>query len=118
MKALTGIYFLIKISDVVVNIFAGLPMGETVRNYRKSHVLHHAHLGDYQLDPHIRSHRRYGFDDFKPHNMKFLASYLTLLINFRSWRDSMVGSFFELSKREVIAVISWWILVLAADSSR
>lgn len=106
----------IKVNDVVVNIFAGLPMGETVRNYRKSHVMHHACLGDFELDPDIRSHRRYGFDDFKSHEVGFMRNYLALLMNFKSWRDSMVGSFFELSKREVIVVVSWWIIFLAAIS--
>lgn len=99
-------------NDRMTNLLAAFPMLESVESYRKSHVKHHRGLGIIGLDPDLESHRRYGYDDHNPPTARAFSTYLKLAFNHTSWRDSGLGSFFDLQPPEKRAVMIWWIAAL------
>jgi fatty acid desaturase len=104
------------LNDRLADLLSAFPMFETVNNYRKSHMRHHLYLGVPGQDPDLESHRRYGFDDLKPSMDFSLLTYLGLVFNIRSWRDSVLGSFLDLPLREKGFVAAWWMCSLTVIS--
>ena len=101
-----------KLNDLITDLAAALPMGETVRNYRKSHSKHHKYLGVMSDDPDLESHRRYGFDDFATKQISPIKTYFGMVFNWSSWRDSVAGSFPDLPKDEKLKTLAWWALTM------
>lgn len=98
-----------KLNDVITDIFAGFAMLSPIKTYRRSHLFHHKFLGDTNLDPDLRMHARYEYDDAKPPYSKWYKNILHLIFNFNSWIDSNFGSLQEMNVKQKIAVIIWWL---------
>lgn len=96
------------LNDLVADYLGALPNFDTVRSYRQSHMQHHRYLGSLR-DPDSLAHLSYEYDDRKPVRGSALRLYFRLLLNFRSWRDSMVGGLFSLSSLERLKVLCFWI---------
>lgn len=50
-----------KLNDVLANVLAGYPTASQVGSYRRSHVIHHAHLGS-KDDPDIQRYEKYNLE--------------------------------------------------------
>ena len=101
-------------NDRLTNLLAAFPMLESVQNYRSSHLKHHQYLGVDGQDPDLESHKRYGFDDYNPPTNKPFRTYIKLVFNLNSWKDSGIGAFFGLSRHEQGIIILWWVFGVAS----
>ncbi len=106
-----------KINDIVADIFGGFVMLSPVKLYRKSHLLHHKYLGHPELDPDLKMHSRYEYDDSGPPYTKWYKNVLHLLFNFNSWSDSNIGSLGEMNLRQKVLCILWWVTVFCIISA-
>lgn len=97
-----------RVNDIVANVFAALPMFDTVEGYRKSHLDHHRYLGDIEKDPDAKNHIRYGYDDLNPPTENPLGVYLSLLLNSNTFKDSTVSGLLSLPVRGFLKVVAWW----------
>ena len=95
-------------NDRLANVLAALPMGETVRNYRKTHMLHHQFLGIAGRDPDLDNHVRYGFAQIRRRTRSAGSSYVALAFNRPAWKDSFSTSIAKLNNQERFQIILWW----------
>lgn len=98
------------INDLIVNLGAASPMFDAVSLYRKSHKDHHSFLGT-KNDPDFLKHLEYGYGDENPKKKNSIKLFISLVINFRAWIDSITGSFFELKTNQKIQIALWWITI-------
>lgn len=101
-----------RLNDLLTDIFAGIPMLSFVKNYRKSHKLHHKFLGNINLDPDLKTHLNYGYNDYNPPYKKWWQNYFFLVANLNAIKDSTFGEFFllPLKKRLIFAL---WIFIFS-----
>lgn len=97
------------LNDILADLLGGLAMISPVKNYRKSHFLHHRHLGHPIFDPDISMHKRYGYCDTNPPYNRWYKNILYLIFNYQSWKDSNIGSFAEMKLSQKVLCLIWWI---------
>ncbi|MGE3757393.1 MAG: fatty acid desaturase family protein [Pseudobdellovibrionaceae bacterium] len=100
-----------KLNDILANIFAAWPMGDSVANYRSSHMDHHRFLGQPVADPDFENHRLYGFDDLNPPRGQAVKTYFKILFNRHAWEDSAIGSILTLNRQNLFHIGLWWAVV-------
>lgn len=101
------------LNDFITDLFAGVPMVSPVKNYRISHALHHRYLGHPIFDPDSKTHQRYEYNDQDPPYNRWMDNVLHLIFNFESWKDSSIGFWFQISSKQKIMCIIWWVFFIA-----
>ena len=97
------------LNDALANVFCAFPMFETISFYRGNHHKHHQFLGDIKRDPDSVSHLMYGYDDSNPWKGNPFKNFYRLIFNLQSLKSSLLGSLLNISFKEIIMVLSWWI---------
>ena len=98
-----------KWNDLATDLLAGFAMISPIQSYRRTHILHHRYLGHPYLDPDLKMHQRYGYDDNSPPYHEWYKNIQYLIFNLSSLKDSFVGSWFEISFTQKVKCLLWWI---------
>lgn len=104
-----------RINDVVAQLCLALPMGASIREYRRVHFQHHAHLGNRESDPDFFATRV-----FRNGGNTALRAYAHMAVDWRYWFENGFGGLLRRHVRMRIA--AWWgtvwtLLYLASDAT-
>lgn len=61
-------------------------------------------------------HQRYSYNDLNPPYQFWLKNVMYLIFNFESWKDSLIGSWKDLSLKQKANSVIWWLCFFGAFS--
>lgn len=92
------------------SVLLAAPMFEDFRDYRATHLKHHAYLHEPEKDPdHLPIPARPEDGEAGPSSLQV---YLRTLFSWRAWRSNFLGTLPELDWRKRAWIALWWALVL------
>lgn len=95
-------------SPWVIHWLVAAPMFEELTRYRKTHLLHHAHLGDPARDPDLL------LPPATEASLSSLRVYLRFLLNGRMWLANVLGALPQMDAPGRARVAAFWVAVSAA----
>jgi len=92
-------------NDFWMKLFLAPPLFNSTNLYRDSHREHHRHLGSPQYDPDLIHQEAY-------HQMSWLRILAVNVLNWPTWKSSVLGHLPRISWKERAGIAAWWLVVL------